>query len=252
MECKNNFEGKFCSLCGQNSRVDKLTLTSFLEELSDSIFQVNRGLFFTIKSLFLRPGHSIRGFLSGHRKDYFKPIGFVLLLSTFYFLITKICGSDTLLADAISGFRQGAEDKSNFSHNSIILEFSTDWLIDNYAYTTLFLIPILSTASFISFLGKGQNYLEHIVINSYIAGQKTIFYSLFTIFDFVIKQVDLGVTLAFILSIAYRFWTFIQFYHTENKIYTSFRLLLTYILFYFIIMALLTLLILSTIILKEY
>ena len=250
--CGNPFEGKFCNLCGQNIRVDKLTLFSFIEEISDSVFQVNRGLFYTIKSLTIRPGHAIREFLSGQRKYYFKPIAYILLLSTFYFLITKIFGSTTLLENAISGFRRGAEDKSDFLHNAVILQFSTEWLVNNFAYSNLLLVPALSIASYISFLGRNQNFLEHIVINSYIGGQQTIFYSFFTVFDFISKQDDFGLTLAFIISIVYRFWAFIQFYQTKNKLYTSFRLLLTYILFYFTIMIILTLLVFGVLILKEF
>ena len=249
--CGNSFKGKYCNLCGQHIRVDRLTLSSFLEEISESIFQVNRGLFYTIKSLIIRPGHTIREFLNGQRKYYFKPIAFILLLSTFYFLITKILGATTLLENAISGFRRGAESQSDHLHNAVILEFSTEWFTNNFAYSNLLLIPALSIASYISFYGRKQNFLEHMVINSYIGGQQTIFYAFFTIFDFVVKQSDLGVTLAFVISIVYRFWTFIQFYQTENKIYTALRLVLTYIVFYFIIMIFLGTLVFGAIILNE-
>ncbi|WP_299527023.1 DUF3667 domain-containing protein [Winogradskyella sp.] len=159
MECKNcghTFEEKFCNACGQNSSVSRLTLKSFLGELSDSIFQVNRGLFFTIRLLFLRPGYAIRAYLNGQRKYYFKPIAFVLLLSTFYFIITKIFGANTLLADAITGYRRGLESTADLTLNTAVFKFLTTWLIDNFAYTTLLLIPIVSFATFISFLGKGQ------------------------------------------------------------------------------------------------
>ena len=255
MECKNcgqKFEGKFCNGCGQNNLVNKLSLQSFLAEISDSVFQINRGLFFTIKSLFTRPGHSIREFLNGQRKFYFKPIGFALLLSSFYFLVTKITGTTTFLAEAISGFRQGAEDKSEFSHNSLILEFSTEWLVDNFAYTTLLLIPIFSMASLISFYGKGQNYLEHIVINSYIAGQQAVFYSLFTLVDFLINKNDLMMTIGLLLSIVFRFWTFFQFYNTEKKLNIGMRMVLTYIVFYLAIMISLALLVVGLAISQKY
>lgn len=223
-------------------------MSNFIEEISDSIFQVNRGLFYTVKSLITRPGHAIREFLSGQRKYYFKPIAFILLLSTFYFLITKILGATTLLEDAISGFRRGLEDKTDHLHNAVLLEFSTEWFTNNFAYSNLLLIPALSIASYIAFYGRKQNFLEHIVINSYIGGLQTIFYSFFTIIDFVTRQDDLGVTLAFIISIVYRFWVFIQFYQTRNKFYTSFRLILTYVLFYLIIMIFLGVLVFAAII----
>ena len=77
MNCKNCdkiVDGNFCAHCGQNIKVDKLNLPNFLTEVSDSVFQLNGGLFYTIKELFVRPGHTIREFLIGRRKGHFKPI----------------------------------------------------------------------------------------------------------------------------------------------------------------------------------
>lgn len=227
--CGNIFEGKFCNQCGQNSRVDKLTLRSFLEELSDSIFQVNHGLFFTIKVLFTRPGHSIREFLNGQRKEYFKPIAFALTLSTIYFLVSQLSDSPTLLDDFLSGYSDGGEERDFTTEKSPIIS----WLSNNYAYTTLLLIPIFSLASYISFLGLKKNYLEHIVINSFITGQQAIFYSFFMIIGVLTEKEDFTVLAAVLISTLFNFWAFIQFYQTEKKVLVILRVMLTYILFYF-------------------
>ena len=56
MNCKNCGEvltGKYCSKCGQKASVDKLNLSSFSSEISDGVFNMNKGLFYTIKELFL-------------------------------------------------------------------------------------------------------------------------------------------------------------------------------------------------------
>jgi recombinational DNA repair protein RecR len=71
MNCKNCghiVKDNFCSRCGQNSRVDKINLLNFLNEISESVFQVNQGLFFTFKALVTRPGNSIKEFLNGKRE----------------------------------------------------------------------------------------------------------------------------------------------------------------------------------------
>jgi ascorbate-specific PTS system EIIC-type component UlaA len=75
-------EGNFCQHCGQNTNVDKINLPNFLHELSDSIFQINKGILFTIRELFVRPGESIREFIKGKRKYHFKPVAFALVMST--------------------------------------------------------------------------------------------------------------------------------------------------------------------------
>jgi hypothetical protein len=144
--CGNQIQGNFCSNCGQNSKVDRLNLKTFSAELADSVFQVNRGFFYTLKELFIRPGHSIREFLDGRRKFLFKPIAYVFTFSTLYFLISKILDSPTLIDDFISGFSSGVQEE-----NSKIEIPLVNWLSNNYAYTTLLLIPIFSLASYISF-----------------------------------------------------------------------------------------------------
>ncbi|MCB0631023.1 MAG: DUF3667 domain-containing protein, partial [Lewinella sp.] len=66
MNCKNCNQtagGNFCAHCGQSTKVDKINLPNFLRELSEGVFQINRGFFFTLKELFVRPGYSIRAYL---------------------------------------------------------------------------------------------------------------------------------------------------------------------------------------------
>ena len=182
MNCKNcdkTVDGNFCAHCGQSIKVDKLNLPNFLTEISDSVFQLNRGLFFTIKELFFRPGHTIREFLIGRRKGHFKPIAFVLIMSTVYLLISRISDHSTIIDDFLLGFSVTGEERELLTNSSKFL----NWLSENYAYTILLLLPVFSLASYLSFKGLGQNYLEHIVINSYITGQQAIFYSIFIYFE---------------------------------------------------------------------
>lgn len=199
-----------------------------MEELSDSIFQVNHGLFYTIKYMFIRPGHSIREFLNGQRKGHFKPIAFALTLSTVYFLVSQLSDKPTLIDDFLSGFSAAGNDTGLTTDKSPIV----NWLSDNYAYTTLLMIPIFSLASFIAFLGLNRNYLEHIVINSFITGQQAIFYSIFMVIGGLSGKEDITVLLAVIISILFNCWTFIQFYHMEKKSMVILRLFATYFLFY--------------------
>lgn len=229
--CENKVDGNFCAHCGQNSKVDKLNLPNFLTEISDSVFQLNRGLLFTIKELFTRPGHAIRDFIQGKRKEYFKPIAYVLTLSTIYFLVSRITDSPTLIDDFLDGASNGATDadknKDSIAKFPIVL-----WLSNNYAYTTLLLIPVFSLASFISFLGIGRNYLENIVINSYITGQQALFYSLFMVIGSFFDINDFTVLFAVIISVLFNFWSYIQFFTSTKKILVIIRLFLTYFLFY--------------------
>ena len=215
MHCKNcghKIDGNFCSQCGQNSNVSRITLGGIAQELSENLFQVNRGLFFTIKELFLRPGLSIDDFIDGKRKNHVKPIAYVLTLSTLYFLVTKFTGQNTYLDDFISGFKVGVSE----SNSGMELLNVVTWLAQNYAYGALLLMPIFSFASYLVFYGFGKNYLEHMVLNSFVTGQQAIFYAVFAIVGKLVDHEILEL-IPFVFSVSYAYWVFWQFFPKGSR-----------------------------------
>jgi hypothetical protein len=229
MNCKNCGEvvsSNFCGNCGQSASVSKITLPKLLNQLSESIFLFNNGLLYTLKELFVRPGISIQDFLNGKRKRHFKPIAYVLFFSTVYFLASKITGQNTLIDDMITGFSNGA----NASDGKLQLPTYVSWLANNYAYTTLLLIPIFSFASYISFSRFDPNYLEHIVLNCYITGQQAILYSLFSLIIIVIDH-PVAESIPLLIAVTYNFWVFAQFFKEGNRKVNILRSILTYVLF---------------------
>lgn len=239
MECKNcgnYFKGNFCNLCGQNIRVSKITLKNFIQELSDSVFQINHGLFYTIKSLFLKPGHTIREYLNGQRKVHFKPIAFVLVLATFYYVITEVFDINNLLDDAMQGANSSREERSDSVEKIPLF----NWFSNNFAYGILLLIPFFAIGTYVAFLKRGYAYLEHVVINCYITGEQIIFYAILIIIGVIVGNYDIMVSVAFVISVMYRFWAFIQFFEDSNSFTVALRLLLSYLLFFIVLFTLLS------------
>lgn len=98
MTCKNCghiVSDNYCSMCGQSTRVGRITFKNVLSQITESIFQINHGFLFTLKNLTLKPGESIKEYLNGKRVRFFKPMAFVLTLSTVYLLATKVLGGST-------------------------------------------------------------------------------------------------------------------------------------------------------------
>jgi len=228
MDCKNcgnHVEGKYCSNCGQDSKTSRITIPNFLSDISESIFQINKGLFFTTKELLFRPGNSIKEYLIGKRKNHFKPIAYVLLMSTLYFLTTQITNQNTWIDDGLVGWMEGTTGNSEFKFPNII-----KWFGNNYAYSTLLLLPIFSLASYLSFYKSGENYLEHIVINSYITGYQAIIYSFFAVVRYATGS---SVVEAFPLffAVGYTFWVFWQLFSDGSRVKNILGSLLTYFLY---------------------
>jgi hypothetical protein len=206
--------------------VDRINLPNLLDEVSESVFQVNKGFFFTIKELFIQPGLSIKEFLNGKRKDHFKPIAYVLTLSTLYFLISRITHQNTWMDDLIQGFTSAESDYNSGIQVPAILT----WFSKNFAYSALILLPIFSLTSYLMFFKFRLNYLEHIVINSYITGQQAIFYTLFAILETVVKNKAIDIIL-FIATLSYTCWVFVQLFPKGKAVMNILRTILTYVLY---------------------
>lgn len=231
--CNRKIQENFCSFCGQKTKVGKINFVNFLNEVSESVFQIDKGFFYTLKELFVRPGHSIREYLEGKRKNHFKPIAYAITISTVYFLITQFGGGETILDNAVKGYENAMNDNELQSNKLLVFK----WFAKNYAYTTLLLIPLYSFASYLAFRRFGYNYLEHLILNAYIVGQQAIFYSIFALFSINVtteKNKDIFVSIAVLFSIIYAFYVFWQFFHKSKRISIVFRSILTYVLYYFL------------------
>ncbi len=72
--CGKGFEGNYC---GQKAGGRRIEAKYVRNKIPNSIFQLDRGFLFTLKELFIRPGHSIRDFLAGKRKSHYKPFSVI-------------------------------------------------------------------------------------------------------------------------------------------------------------------------------
>ncbi len=215
--CEQDFEGNYCNNCGQNSNVRKVDYKYLINEISNSIFQINRGFLFTVKELFTRPGHSIREFLEGKRKNHYKPIAFVFLTSTIYVLFNYLIGNDTFIDDFISGLEVSKTNNSA----------SLKWLSDYKTYIVLVLIPLFSLASYLAFFKSKYNYFEHLVLNLYITGQQMLIYLFFSF----ISMRDSSLTLIpLMLVIVFNIWTFSQFFNDKTVLKRTMLIGLTYLI----------------------
>lgn len=245
MVCKNcdfPLKGKFCGNCGQKSQTERVNAKYVLQEIPNSILQVDRGFFYTIKELFTRPGHSIREYLDGKRVKHYKPISLVLLLSAIYVFSSLLIDKNTFMGDVVSGFTQALKDTVEGGKSSFLEAESAPSIIsfldsvkNNYTYVTLLLLPFVALTTYISFLGKGYNYFEHLIINLYVEGQKLIIYLFCTPFLYLVSNEDVEYYLEIglvIIPTAIAAWTFVQLFNKNKGITTILRLILSYVIYY--------------------
>ena len=228
--CETHFKGHFCRNCGQSADTHDVNLYYFWHEIQHGILHFDSGLFYTIKQLFKRPGHTIREFIDGKRIKHFKPIAFLFLLSTIYGLLDHFFKLEH--SDAVQIY----ESDSDLLSKNIAENFKNilNWMNAHYAYVPLLQLPVTALASYLAFSAFRKskiNYLKHVILNAYITGQITVIL-LILMPVFILgssgvkefsKQIQTAITALFIV------WTYIQFFNTNSSFKNIVLLALAYI-----------------------
>lgn len=133
--CDHTFEGNFCNYCGQSVNTKEINFGSILQEIQQSILQIDKGIIYTTKELLIRPGHSIREYINGKRIQHFKPFAYILILSTIYVLMTQFSDKTTFLEEIFRGMTDGMKDGENDTSKESLHFFISllQWMKDNYA-----------------------------------------------------------------------------------------------------------------------
>ncbi len=183
MICKNcnqnlSFEDKFCNECGGQVVEGRLTIKGIFIEFYETIFswESNRPIK-TFIDLLRKPEVVINGYVSGVRKKYISPMGFVAIALTlnglFFFILNKFFPG-TLENMFIVEQNNEISQETNRTILNFILEF--------YSLAFFAFIPVYAFMSWLIFLNKKKyNYAEHLILNFYAYAETAIFTALLMI-----------------------------------------------------------------------
>ncbi|MDB5198639.1 MAG: hypothetical protein JWO92_602 [Chitinophagaceae bacterium] len=87
LNCGNNFNGNFCPKCGQKAGVERLSVAGLISETIHSLTHYEKGFFHTIWHFLVKPGTASINFLKGKRKEYQRPVSYLLILTGTYILL---------------------------------------------------------------------------------------------------------------------------------------------------------------------
>jgi len=201
LNCNEKLQGDYCSHCGQSAKTHRFTLKHILrQDFLFAILHVNRGLLFSIKELFTRPGHSIREYNKGKRinhLNYFTLLVIVLLVFSFVEELTPFHYANLVETD-----------------KEIMEEFEA--LLKKYPkYIYLGIIPFYALFSFLILKKAKQNYAEHFVLNTYKFSAVLILNIFFILFASFVKDnptVKKADALLFWVTLAYGTWFYYQYF----------------------------------------
>ncbi|GEP52668.1 hypothetical protein FNO01nite_33400 [Flavobacterium noncentrifugens] len=205
--CNQVFEGNFCNNCGQSADTHRLNVHFIWHDIQHGLFHFDKGIYYSVKELYLRPGHSIREFIEGKRINHFSPISLVIVLATVYGLLYH--------SFEINLFTTAKEmPKLNSDINNY-------WMAKHFSWLTLATIPLYTLGTYACFRNQGYNYIEYFILNTFKASQRLILH----IVSFPIlyhfngtPAIKTFITVLYAMDIALIYWTNFQFFDRISTI----------------------------------
>ncbi len=226
--CKHQFKGHYCNQCGQPAETHEMNFHFLVHDIQHGLLHLDKGIFFTVKELFTRPGYSIREYLEGKRVKHFKPISLILVLAGILGLISHYFHFD-ILSDTfqVNGTDSRAEEIRQ-SFNEI-----SEWVSGHYAIVSLLLLPVFTLGTFLSFRKKGYNFIEHLVLNAFLTGQRLVLrIVLFPVYYALSGSSSLQTFSGFVNLIIFflTFWTLVHFFKGTKKSTVFWRTVLSFVI----------------------
>lgn len=214
--CGNSFEGKYCNQCGQSAKTKRIDYEFLWEDIQHGILHYDKGIGYSLKKLFEKPGYVIEDYIEGKRVNHFRPISMVIIMATIYALIYHLLDlNDRSDLDASSG---------------IILEK----VFEHYYWFMVATIPIYALTTYIAFKKTGYNFYEFIIFEAFKSSQRLGVHILFLpVLYFMKNEASFNIITNLLLFIDFIliFWTNRQFFNKMSAKEVFVRSILSYIIY---------------------
>lgn len=203
LNCSQPINNKYCGNCGQKASTHRYSLKHFIEhDFIHGVWHVDKGILYTIKELFTRPGHSVREYIQGKRINYFSFVTLLLLTATISSLLSHYSDLD---------YSSFVPDDRKEMMNSL-----KELMISYFKIYLLITIPFMAFFSYLWFKKAGFNYSEHLVLNSYRTAADMVVLVVLTFFTLFFKSSTVvlnAYTLMYMtFNLVYGVWFYFQFF----------------------------------------
>lgn len=209
--CDTTFEGKFCPQCGQKGSAKRFKTKDLLSDLLKKEFHWDKGLLLTTRHLILRPGPTIKGYLSGKRVQYTKPLSYLFLVVALSLLVyTK--------EDLFERNPLAIQSKAKPEVQSAV----ADWAFGHLSLLILGMIPFMSLASKWLYKKAKLHYAEHFVMNTYAMSGITLLGMVVSgsakLLGYDVKG-GASMAVSFALSMLYIAWIYVEVFDNRHRWY---------------------------------
>ena len=228
LNCDAEMNRNFCSNCGQKIDTHRITLKHFmLHDLLHGMWHLEKGILFTIKETFVRPGQAALDYIKGKRIRYYNV----------FYLAILIIGLNLLLSHFYETVHPG---KSNTLDDT---KQVTLFFKDNLKIILLSIVPILGLTAFLIFRRLKLNLAEHLILSGISLLGILLITILFSFVNFInnysipdwfayVKVV------VFLMMLLFPVWTY---YNATKNLYSFWGFLWRIVVFYICVLAILSL-----------
>ncbi len=163
LSCNQLHNSKYCPNCGERQGVERITLSSMVEDVISSLTSMDRGYLYNLKTLTLNPQVIISNYLSGKRKGIFNPISYLVLSITLYLLVYPLLNKLDPPSYLINTPDSGAKSLGKEVGKYIVGNLKLFW--------ALTIIPLAISLKLVL---KKQNFYEHLATSSFFIGHSSL------------------------------------------------------------------------------
>lgn len=220
-KCGAELSDDFCSKCGNPKNLKRIDGGYILSEIV-GVLNFDKGILYTIKELFLRPGKNIHEFIHNDRNRIVKPIIFILFCSLIF-----------TIAQQLLNFEDGYAQPAAVGDSAISIIF--EWIQNNYGFANILMSMFITLWIKLFFKKYNYNFFEIIILLCFVMGIGMLMYTTFGILESItkLKILQIGGITVFI----YIPWAIGQFFD-KNKKMNYLKALIAYLLggltFYFL------------------
>lgn len=201
-KCGEELSDNFCSKCGNPKTLKRINGSYILTEII-SVFNFEKGIFYTIKELLLRPGENIQKFIHNDRNRLVKPIIFVIVCSLVY-----------TLAEQFLRFEEGYVNAGGFGDSAVANIY--EWIQNNYGYANILMSIFITVWIKLFFKKYDYNFFEIIILLCFVMGIGMLIYTTTGIIESTTKWRILQV--GGLIGVLYTSWAIGQFFDKNKKL----------------------------------
>ncbi len=201
--CNSEVGGNFCSNCGYPKELKRIDGEYILNEIS-SVINFDKGIFYTIKELLIRPGYAVKEFILEDRKRLIKPILFLIVCSLVYSIAEQFLKIENGYLNMDFG---GLNDKP--------IGKILNWVTKNYGYANILMAVFTTMWIKIFFRKYRYNVYEIFILLCFSMGISMLILALFGAIEMISNYPVLKYGVY--ITIIYSAWAIGQFFNAKNK-----------------------------------